>query len=108
MSSGVSSPSRCQCLCLGECSLPYYPAGKPLDHSLQFDAELVEGVIARMNRGKAAGLDGVTAEHLQYCHSLLPCVLAKLFNLMIAIGHVPARFGHSYMVPLLKSGVKLC
>ena len=25
MSSGVSSPSRCQCLCLGECSLPYYP-----------------------------------------------------------------------------------
>jgi len=59
-----------------------------------------------MNRVKAAGLDGVTAEHLQYCHSLLPCVLAKLFNLMIAIGHVPARFGHDPS-PKMESTVML-
>jgi len=54
--------------------------GEPLNHSFQFDAEPVECVIARMNRRKAARLDDVTAEHLQHCHSLLPCVLAKLFN----------------------------
>ena len=56
-----------------------------------------------MKRGKAAGLDGVTTEHLQYCHAILPCVLSKLFNLMIRVGHVPAGFGQSYTVPVLKS-----
>ena len=28
-----------------------------------------------MKLGKAAGLDGLTAEHLHYCNSILPCVL---------------------------------
>ena len=36
------------------------------DSSCDFDAELVETVITKMKRGKAAGLDGITAEHLQY------------------------------------------
>ena len=38
--------------------------------------------------GKAAGMDGITAEHLQYSHPLLSCVLAKIFNFMIKLGHV--------------------
>jgi hypothetical protein len=29
-------------------------------------------------------------------------VLAKLFNWMLQIGYVPAQFGFSYTVPLLK------
>jgi len=37
-----------------------------------FDAELVELVIYKMKRGKAAGLDGITTEHLLYSHALLP------------------------------------
>ena len=49
----------------------------------KFDACLVEGAINTMRRGKAAGLDSITSEHLQYCHALLPCVLSKLFNLMV-------------------------
>ena len=57
-----------------------------------------------MKRGKAAGLDGITAEHLQHSHQLVACVLAKLFNGMVKLGHVPASFGQSYTVPLLKSG----
>ena len=47
-------------------------------------------------------MDGITAEHLQYSHVMLFVLLAKLFNLMICISHVPARFGESYTVPLLK------
>ena len=31
-------------------------------------------------------------------------MLAKLFNGMVKLGHVPASFGQSYTVPLLKSG----
>ena len=63
---------------------------------------LVERVIIKLKRGKAAGLDDVSAEHLKYCHSLLPAVLAKLFNLMLSISHVPCYFGLSYTVPLFK------
>jgi len=55
-----------------------------------------------MKLGKAADLDGITVEQLLYCRSLLPCVLAKLFNLMINVGHVPRSFALSYTVPILK------
>ena len=50
------------------------------------------------------GLDNLTCEHLQFSHALLPCILAKLFNMMINIGHVPQSFGQSHTVPILKSG----
>jgi len=53
-----------------------------------FDAELIQNVINEMKRGKAAGLDGVMTEHLQFSHYFLPCVLAKLFNIMLVNGHV--------------------
>lgn len=39
--------------------------------SYRSDAELVERVICNMKRGKAAGLLGVTAEHLQYYQVLV-------------------------------------
>ena len=45
------------------------------DNDCDFDAELVESAIVKMSRGKAAGMDGITAEHLQYSHPLLSCVL---------------------------------
>ena len=61
----------------------------------------------KLKRGKAAGIDQLTAEHLLYCHSVLPCILSKLFNLILLSGHVPCEFGHSYTVPLLKSNLSL-
>jgi len=75
--------------------------GQLADELYQFDTELVESVTA-MTRGKASGLDVVTAEHLQYSHALLFVMLSKLFNLMIRISHVPASYGQSYTVLLLK------
>jgi len=49
-----------------------------------------------MKRGKAAGLDSITSEHLLFSHALLPCILAKLFNLIISTGYVPPlSFGQS-------------
>jgi len=76
--------------------------GAPHLQEYNFDAELVENIISSMQRGKAACFDSLTAEHLQHCHPLLPGVLAKLFNWMLQVGHVPAQFGLSYTVPLLK------
>src|SRR5664279_1968470 len=55
-----------------------------------------------MSRGKAAGLDGLTTEHLQHCHQLLPCVLAKLFNLIMDYSYTPKGFCMSYTVPIPK------
>jgi len=77
--------------------------GQSISESFCFDAELVENVITSMKRDKAAGLDGITAEHLQYSHDILSVVWSKLFNMMISISYVPASFGQSYTVPLLKS-----
>ena len=57
---------------------------------------------AIMHRGKAAVFDGLSAEHLMYCHPLQPCILAKLFNLFLRHGHVPTQFGINYTIPVLK------
>ena len=43
----------------------YYIGGR-IDDSYKFDAELVENVIHKMKKGKAADLDGITVEHLCY------------------------------------------
>jgi len=64
---------------------------------------LVETVVAKMKRGKAAGLGCLTAEHLKYSHPVLSCVLSILFNSMVKLGHVPHSFGKSYTVPVLKT-----
>jgi len=82
-------------------------SGQPFFEHYLFDTELVERVISNLKRGKAANVDDLTDEHLQYSHALLPVVLSKLFNLMICNGCVPRKFGQSYTVPILKSSCNL-
>jgi len=65
--------------------------GSWVDNTSKFDEELVDGVISKM-KGKAPDLDNTTNEHLQFCSAMLPCVLAKLFNLCISDGCVPKFF----------------
>ena len=79
--------------------------GAPLLDEYRFDAELVENVINDMKRGKAPDLDGLSIEHLINCHPILPCILARFFNLIIRSGYVPTQFGLSYTVPLLKGSL---
>jgi len=76
--------------------------GTPCTEDMHFDASTVESSILSMKQGKAAGLDGLTAEHLQHCHPCLPTLLSKLFNLIMKEGKVPYSFGQSYTIPLLK------
>ena len=75
------------------------------DSRYHFDAELVENAIMKMKRGKAAGLDNITLEHLRFSYYILYCVLCKLFNFMIHCSHVPDCFGMSYTVPIMKNNV---
>jgi hypothetical protein len=73
-------------------------AGFPVNEENQFDSELTGNIISDLKRGKAMGLDGLTAEHLQYSHPILSVILAKLFNLMLLCSHVPESFGVSYTI----------
>jgi len=63
--------------------------------------ELLSNVIDKLKRGKAAGLNSLSAEHL-HCHPILSCILAKLFNLMLRFSYLPVNFGLSYTVLLPK------
>ena len=84
-------------------SLRHNYSGAPFDSNYLFNSELVDKVINELKRGKAAGLDTLTAEHLQYNHPAIATVLSKLFNLIITGAHIPPRFGMSFTVTLLKS-----
>ena len=80
----------------------YNYTGDPLLDEYHIDAELVETVCCEMKRGKAAGLDDLTIEHIINSHPVLITILAKLFNLIISSGCIPYGFRISYTVPLPK------
>jgi len=68
-----------------------------------FAEDAVEKAICELKRGKAAGADGLTAEHLQACHPILITSLTKLFDLMLIFEYVPDAFGIGVSIPLPKS-----
>jgi len=70
--------------------------GTPFLDKYMFDVELVETVFLQMKRGKAAGLDELTIEHLVNGHPVL----------VVIIAYVPYGFRLSYTVPLPKEEVK--
>ena len=77
--------------------------GLPFDDYLLFDVELVDKSVRSLAKGKAAGLDELSSEHLQHCHPSLSVLLSKLFNIIVKFGYVPSGFGLSYAVPLPKN-----
>ena len=77
--------------------------GSILTDNLLFDIELIDSSVRSLKCGKAAGLDGISAEHIIYSHPSLYSILYRLFNAMITFSYVPVAFGLSYTVPLLKN-----
>ena len=64
--------------------------------------ESIEKIVVSMKLGKAAGMDGLMVEHIQYAHPVLLVVLKKLFNVMIECGYVPLAFGQGLIIPIPK------
>ena len=67
--------------------------------------------MSKLKRGKAAGFDNVSVEHLIFAHPCLVVSLKFLFNLMIVNGFVPDDFGKGILILLLKdsnSDASLC
>ena len=81
--------------------------GIPYSDDHTFDIELADKIITELKRKKAAMLDNLTAEHLQFSHPIVVSVMCKLFNIMMSYGYVPAGFGRSYTIPLMKDNAIL-
>ena len=64
--------------------------------------ELIDHIVNNLQRGKAASVDNLTAEHIMYCHPIIVSVITKLFNLMLYYNYVPNDFGMSLTVPIPK------
>ena len=67
--------------------------------------ELVGKCIDRLKKGKAAGIDYLTAEHISLAHQILVVQLTLFFNILMKHSLVPDGFGHGIIIPLLKTRV---
>ena len=76
--------------------------GDPFLDYYKFDVELIEDALIEIKRGKAAGLDELTVEHVVHSHPVLIAILAKLFNIIMFAGYVPYGFRLSYTAPIPK------
>ena len=64
--------------------------------------ELVDNMIRSLKRDRAAGHDGIAAEHLLYSHPILVVLLSCLFRIILLHKCVPDAFGIGMIVPLIK------
>ena len=76
--------------------------GSTFDAQPAINVELVDFVIRGLKHGKAAGPDGISAEHLLYSHPLLCVLLSVLIRMMLKFSYVPDAFGTGTIIPLLK------
>jgi len=67
-----------------------------------FDTELVSKIIMGLKCGKAADIDGLSNEHLSFCHPILSVILSRLFDLILSNRYIPLGFKRSYIVRIPK------
>jgi len=66
------------------------------------DIEAIELCINSLKRDKAAGCDGLVAEHILNSHPAIAVHLKLLFTMMLTHGYVPEDFGTGIIVPVIK------
>ena len=65
--------------------------------------DLVQQCINKHKKGKAAGFDGITAEHMTLAHPVIVVQLTLLFNIIYTHSLLPDDFGRGIVIPLLKN-----
>ena len=69
----------------------------------QLTPKIVDKYIKSLNRNCAPGMDGITAEHLQFGNCELLCKhLSELYNFMLSWNCVPYIFTLGIIIPILK------
>ena len=76
--------------------------GLPLIEAQYFDVELVSNTIANLKRGKAADIEGISAEHLSSLSSLFARSPSQTFSVDDLFLLHPRSFRYNYIVPIPK------
>ena len=74
---------------------------------IHFETYVIDTIIKNLKRGKAAGPDNLSCEHLQYSHPIVCCTITLLYNLMLKINYVPNAFGEGIIVPIPKGDKRM-
>jgi len=67
-----------------------------------FDIADIQYALEQLKIGKACGFDGISKEHIMYCHPSIFVHLSVLFNMIYYHGFVPDDFGKGITIPLVK------
>jgi len=72
---------------------------------LDVNVAVVNACVSRPKQkcGKAAGYDGLSAEHVINAHPLLSVLLSLLFRMILQQRIVPTAFGKGIVIPLVKT-----
>ena len=73
----------------------------PGEHIL-LTVDQVKQAVKSLPTHKAAGPDGIVAEHLLYAGPLLLVHLCSIFNAILATCHIPPSFLEGYVIPIPK------
>jgi len=68
---------------------------------LDVNVAVVNACVSKLKCGKAAGYDGLSAEHVINAHPLLSVLLSLLFRMILQQGIVPTAFGKGIVIPLV-------
>ena len=75
----------------------------PISPDFVINVEFVSSLVCKLKLGKAAGFDGLTAEHITHAHPILIVLLSLLFQMLVLHGIVPSAFGQGIVIPLVKN-----
>ena len=67
-----------------------------------FDDEEIGRAVKKLNKGKAAGCDSITAEHLQKAGPSLIPLLSNIYRRIVELEYVPSNFRIGTQIPLYK------
>ena len=67
-----------------------------------FTVELLSIIVSNLKTGRAAGFDGLTAEHLIHSHPAALLLITYMCNLILLSGYVPLEFGIGVTFPIPK------
>ncbi len=61
----------------------------------------IKAVIDDLASNKSPGLDGLSAEHFKFAHSILSELLSTLVSSIVVHGHLPQSMNESVIVPII-------
>ena len=70
--------------------------------NIPFTVDEIRNGIRGLNKGKAAGYDSVTAEHLQNAGENFFVLMTKIFNRIVELEFIPTNFRIGTQIPLYK------